>query len=63
MTVDINEFNEKKTSDVKVCETCKCLTCRNGKMFNDGRCPKGVNCTMCNGKEPRQECEDFKSGF
>lgn len=63
VTVDINEFNQKKSPDIKTCETCKCLTCQSGKMFNKTPCIKGKNCSMCNGKSPVNDCASYKSGF
>jgi hypothetical protein len=63
MTVDINEYEQKKSSDIKPCETCKCLTCKSGKMFNGTNCDKGKNCSVCNGEAPVTECDKFVSGF
>lgn len=63
MTVDISELNKLDDHAVKSCETCKCLTCDAGKMFNARPCPKGKNCSNCNGKEPATECNSFKTGF
>lgn len=61
MTTDISELN--KVNQIKSCETCKCLTCQSGKMFNSASCPKGNNCNVCNGKNPNEVCDKFKSGF
>lgn len=64
MTVDINDYETKKASDIKTCETCKCLTCQSGKLcISNVSCPYGVNCSMCNGKKPLSECTYYKSSF
>ena len=61
MTEDIQKLD--KVTDIKPCETCKCLTCKSGKMFNGTGCPKGNNCTVCNGSNPKTNCDKFESGF
>ena len=63
MTVDINEYAQKKSPDIKTCEACKCLTCESGKMFNTKSCPKAKNCDVCSAKDPVTDCQQYKSGF
>lgn len=61
MTKDLEDLN--KISQIKKCETCMCLTCQSGKMFNKAPCPKGKNCSICKEKDPVNTCEHYKSGF
>ena len=61
MTKDIKELD--KINPIKSCETCKCLTCASGKMFNGAGCPVGKNCDICKGNDPKVTCDKFKSGF
>ena len=63
MTYDISEYNEKKCPDIKTCETCKCLTCESGNMFNKTPCKNGKNCGSCDKKTPVENCQYFKCGF
>lgn len=61
MTEDIQKLDNM--TQIKPCETCKCLTCKSGKMFNGTGCPKGKNCQVCNGKDPVGDCQNYVSGF
>ena len=62
MTYDISNLDPTKSameSSSSSCETCKCLTCESG-YGSSKPCPKGNNCSICIGKNPRDTCDSYK---
>lgn len=50
----------------KDCNSCKCLTCKNGMLFS-GACPMGNNCDICKKHEElpnhKDDCKSYVSGY
>lgn len=62
----MNNENIHTTNVTKDCNSCKCLTCKNGMLF-PGTCKVGTNCAICqtdsNLPNHKDTCPKYESGY